>query len=67
MAEEKKDANDSCCSEGGGCGKGCGCACKLIAALVLLLLGGIIGYLAGSRCSMMKAACPMAPMSMPSK
>ncbi len=44
--EEKKDEKkeDGSCGKGG-CGLHCGCcACKAIKGLVLLLIGGVIGY-----------------------
>jgi hypothetical protein len=40
---------------------GCGCGCcrgRLIRYITPLLLGGLIGYLAGSRCAH-KAMCPV--------
>ncbi|MBI1979166.1 MAG: hypothetical protein HYS58_00205 [Elusimicrobia bacterium] len=50
---ESKDESrkNSCCSRGHCC---CG---KAIAAFVLLSIGGIIGYLLGTHCSMYKMAC----------
>jgi hypothetical protein len=43
----------------GGCGSGCKCCGgKAIKALVLLLVGGLVGYCLGSHC-MGKKMCPM--------
>lgn len=69
-----EDANQTkeCCGGKGGCR--CRCGGKLIAAIVLLLLGGVIGYLGGTRCGMHKMHCAMsmggamsAPMTPPAK
>jgi len=59
MDKEKKE----CCESGseGGCGCGCGSSCntgKAIIALILLLVGGAIGYLMGGHCSMKKMCGP---------
>ena len=41
--EEKKE--EGTCGSKGGCGIHCGCcACKTIKGLVLLLIGGVIGF-----------------------
>ena len=69
-SKEQKDEKESCCTSGG-CGKGC-CAGKAAFALVLLLIGGLIGYAIGHRglCHGMMSPCPMgmgAPMGNPSK
>jgi hypothetical protein len=56
----------------GCCGSGCHCCGgKAVKTLVLLLIGGIIGYLLGGHCAF-KKGCPMmggtmsgAPMSAP--
>jgi hypothetical protein len=71
--KEQKDEKGSCCTSGGGCGcgKGC-CAGKAAFALVLLLIGGLIGFAIGHRgyCHSMMSPCPMgmgAPMGTPSK
>ena len=58
MADEiKAEGNKSCCSGERRC---CGCGMKVIGAIVLLLLGGISGFLLGSHCGMHKSfACPM--------
>ena len=41
------------------CSSGCRCCCaKAIGALILLLLGGLIGYLAG-HCGSVKRMCPV--------
>ena len=71
--EENKDKKEECCDSKGGscCGKSC-CAGKAAFALVLLLIGGLIGYALG-RCGMchkMMPPCPMsmgAPMGVPGK
>lgn len=61
MNEQKKNsAEDACCSEGG-CGKGCRCAGLGIGALVLLLIGGIIGYLIAGSCRASKLCPPGTP------
>lgn len=69
--EKKSEEKEECCSSGTCCGVGgCrGCGCKVILALVLLLLGGVIGYLGGSHCAIYKKwGCPMsAPVTPPSK
>ena len=55
-------------SEKEGCCSGGGCRCrggKLVKALVLLLLGGVIGYLAGAHCSGFKGGCPYTNMMSP--
>ncbi|MFA6091923.1 MAG: hypothetical protein WCU88_07780 [Elusimicrobiota bacterium] len=58
--EEKKA--ECCTTEEKGCGCGCGCAAKMFIALVLLILGGVIGYLVGQhRCR----TCMMQGMMMP--
>jgi hypothetical protein len=60
MDKDKKDSEE-CCSSGG-CGSGCGgCGAKMVMAIVLLLVGGIIGYLMGVHCGMhrMGMGCPM--------
>lgn len=57
--EEKKE--DGSCGKGG-CGIRCGCcACKAIKALVLLLVGGIVGYCVGHCRGPRMCAMPMAP------
>ena len=53
MEDEKKDGEKKCgCSDKKGC---CGCKCAI--ALILFLLGGVIGYLIGEgghkHCGMM--------------
>jgi hypothetical protein len=58
---DEKDKKEECCeASGGGCGKGC-CAGKAAFALVLLLIGGLIGYALGrgGLCHKMMP-CPMA-------
>ena len=51
---------DSCCS-----GVKCGCCVsKCIKAVVLLLLGGVIGYILGGHCAYKKGMCPVSGMSM---
>ena len=79
MEKEQGSEKEECCS-GGGCGCGCGgggCrGAKAIVALIILLLGGVLGYLLGTvhmckhmMCkSMMMSSCPMsAPQTPPSK
>jgi hypothetical protein len=76
--KEKPESEDTCCSKSEGrCGCGsCGsrrgsCAAGLvIGALVLLLLGGVIGYLMGSsHCGgpRMGAMCPYTMPASPAK
>ena len=50
--EENKDAKtaEGSCGKGG-CGMHCGCcACKAIKGLILLLIGGVVGYWIGHCC-----------------
>jgi len=64
--KDKKIEGESCCSTKG-CGSGCGgCGSKMIMALVLLLLGGVIGYLMGAHCRMGRGmmGCPMSTTMM---
>ena len=71
---EEKDKKEECCETSGGgcgCGKGC-CAGKAAFALVLLLIGGLIGFAIGrgGLCHKMMAPCPMVmggSMGTPSK
>ena len=57
MEEQKKEEEKSC-----GCKKqGC-CGCKIAIAVILFLLGGVIGYLKGQCCS--HKMCGMMPMHM---
>jgi len=59
MDKDKKVEGEEACCSGGSCGSGCGCGIRVIAAVVLLLLGGIIGYLMGAHCGYHKyAGCP---------
>jgi len=59
---EMKQSEGSCCGSKSG-GRCCG---KYIVALVLLLVGGLIGYMCGKCCSAGKGAmCPVAGMSAP--
>jgi hypothetical protein len=71
--EENAKKEECCDSKGGGCGcgKGC-CAGKAAFALVLLLIGGLIGYALGrgGLCHKMMPPCPIsmgAPMGAPGK
>ena len=55
--DEKKE--DGTCAKGA-CGMKCGCcACKAVKAVVLLLIGGVIGFLIG-RCCGHSRMCAMA-------
>lgn len=58
MAEELKQDGDksgkSCCSSGCGC-----CGGKALKALILLLVGGVLGYLVGGHCAYRKGMCPI--------
>jgi hypothetical protein len=81
--EENVGKEEGCCESsgggcgcgGGGCGGGCGhgkscCAGKTAFALVLLIIGGLIGYGIGHCGYRHGGYCPMAmsaPMGMPSK
>jgi hypothetical protein len=54
--DEKKE--EGTCGKGG-CGVHCGCCvCKAIKGLVLLLIGGVIGFFIG-RCCGRHGMCPM--------
>jgi hypothetical protein len=58
MDKKEGSEKEGCCS-----GHGCGCCGgKAIKMLIILLLGGVIGYIAGSRCPYHHGACPM-PMT----
>jgi hypothetical protein len=59
MPNKEDEAKGGCCS-----GAGCHCCCagKAIKALVLVLLGGILGYFVGGHCA--KGSCPMSHMTM---
>ena len=61
---ENKEEKECCKTGSCGCGKSCCCA-RGLAAVVLLLLGGIIGYLIGGNCHGKGWKCPMMPMSAP--
>jgi hypothetical protein len=72
MENKEQNAEKESCSTSGGscCGKGC-CAGKAAFALVLLVIGGLIGFAIGHRglCHSMMP-CPMgmgAPMGTPGK
>jgi hypothetical protein len=69
MSEEMKAGdNQGSCGCGAGaakcpCGSNkCCCKCikKAICSLVLLLLGGVIGYFMGTHCCAKRMMCPMA-------
>ncbi len=55
----KEDADKGGCCSGGVC-----CGGKCVKALVLLLVGGIIGYILGGHCAYRKGACPVTGMTM---
>ena len=60
MTNKEDSEKGGCCSSGCGC-----CGGRAVKALILLLVGGIIGYLIGGHCAYMhKGACPTA-MSTP--
>jgi hypothetical protein len=65
---DKKDEKDDkeCCGSGCGCGRHC-CGGKLALVLVLLLIGGLIGYGIGHCGGGRWARCPFAsaPMGAP--
>jgi hypothetical protein len=60
MDKKEESEKEGCCSGHGGCG--C-CGGRAIKTLIIFLLGGIIGYLAGSRCPYMHGTCPYATTS----
>jgi hypothetical protein len=64
--DEKGDKEEGCCGSGCGCGRHC-CGGKAALVLVLLLIGGLIGYAIGHCHSGRWAHCPYsgAPMSAP--
>jgi hypothetical protein len=72
MEEEKKEGEKTCCTDKGSCCcKGGCCGCKIVIAIILFLLGGVIGYLKGMNahkcCGMaMHMGMPMVPPSAPS-
>jgi hypothetical protein len=47
MDEQKKEGEKTCCTDQHSCCKCC-CGCKVAIAIILFLLGGIIGYVKGS-------------------
>jgi hypothetical protein len=57
MDKKEESEKEGCCSGHGRC-----CGGKMIGALILLLLGGVIGYLVGGHCSGYKAGCPYTSM-----
>ncbi len=55
--------------EDGSCGKGCGlhcgcCVCKAIKGVLLLLLGGTIGFFIGRGCGGGRRMCPVSDAAM---
>ena len=66
--EQKMQKDEGCsCGSRGSCG--CHCGIKVIMAIVLLLLGGVIGFLMGKSCMGRygyASMCPM-PIATPSK
>ena len=60
MDKKEGSESESCCSGHGGCG--C-CGARAIKLLIIFLLGGIIGYLTGTRCPYFRGSCPMAMTS----
>jgi hypothetical protein len=67
MENQEPKSGDCGCGKGG-CGKKHCCGCKGIAALLILLLGGVIGYLMAGNCHKshcnyaMAAPCPFHDM-----
>ena len=57
---ENKSEGKGCCTSTSKC-----CGCKAVAAVVLLLVGGIIGFFCGRRCGM--KMCPVSGMSVPAQ
>ncbi len=53
--KDQKEGTESCCSK-----KKC-CGCKALAAVALLLLGGVGGYLAGRHCAVCAPQAVSAP------
>lgn len=51
--EQKATEEKGCCRKDHCCG------CKAVAALVLLLVGGTVGFFMGSHCG--RGMCPLAP------
>jgi len=54
------DKEEGKCSSSAGCR--C-CGCKAIIALVLLLVGAVVGYLVGGHCAYKKGMCPVMGMT----
>ncbi len=67
MESNQEEKSGGCGCGKGGCGKKHCCGCKGIAALLVLLLGGVIGYLiaGGHHCGVHAASpCPFHNMGM---
>jgi hypothetical protein len=64
MEEKKENGKEETCGKGG-CGIHCGCcACKAIKAVVLLLIGGVVGFMLGHSCRGGRMCVMSAPMQM---
>ncbi len=57
----ESNKEEGCCSSGSG---KCCCYGKAVKALILLLIGGVIGYFFG-HCGGMRRGCPMSGMMTP--
>ena len=71
MDDKKEEGTTGACASKGGCGMHCGCCgCKAIKGLVLLLIGGFIGYGIG-HCQhsrwMHRTMCPMMTPAAPAQ
>ncbi|MFN0118073.1 MAG: hypothetical protein ACKVQC_07280 [Elusimicrobiota bacterium] len=68
MESGQEESKNECCAKSGcgskgGCRKSC-CGAKALLVVMLFLLGGVIGYLMGTRCSSSRYAdCKKAMMS----
>ncbi len=62
--KDEKDDKEGCCGSGCGCGHHRCCGGKLALVLVLLLIGGLIGYGIGHCGGGRWAHCPISGSSM---
>ena len=61
MEPNKEEGKSGCCGSGS---EKCCCCGKAVKALILLLVGGLIGYFIG-HCGGMKRGCPVGMMTAP--